>query len=202
MRRRPLIIIGAGGHGRVVSEVASLNGYREIAFLDDRLIGNESVIGKISDFKAYIDTADFFVAVGDNRVRRSMFMMLSDNHAELVTIVHPNAVVSPTASVGRGVVVMAGAVINAGAKIGDGVIVNTCCSVDHDGELGAFCHVAVGAHLAGTCRIGENTFIGAGVTVINNIALCKDCTIGAGAVVIENIEERGTYVGVPARRLR
>lgn len=96
---------------------------------------------------------------------------------------------------------MAGVVINNAAKIGNGVIVNTCSSVDHDCKISDFVHISVGAHLAGTVTVGNRTMIGAGTTVINNITIGEDVAVGAGAVVIREIEEKGTYVGVPARKI-
>ena len=91
--------------------------------------------------------------------------------------------------------------INAGANIGRGVIINTCSSVDHDCVIGDFCHIAVGAHLAGTAAVGAQTLIGAGAAVINNLTVAADVTVGAGAAVIGHITETGTYVGVPARKV-
>ena len=96
---------------------------------------------------------------------------------------------------------MAGAVINPGVGIGKGCIINTCSSVDHDCDVGDYVHIAVGSHLCGTVSVGDGTWIGAGATVINNVFICSDCMIGAGAVVVNDIQESGTYVGVPARRI-
>lgn len=199
---KKLIIIGAGGHGRVVADVAeSLGIYNEIAFLDDdsgKDVSPYKVVGKINDFADFIPEYDFFVAVGSNSFRKDMVTRLSENSANLVSIVHKNATVGSGVEIGVGSVVMAGAVINNRAKLGKGVIVNTCASVDHDCEIGDFCHISVGAHIAGTVNIGNGVFICAGATVINNVSICGDCIIGAGAVVIKNIETAGTYMGVPA----
>ena len=92
--------------------------------------------------------------------------------------------------------------IHPGAVIGDGCIINTCASVDHDCVLEDFVHIAVGAHVAGTVSIGAGTWIGAGATVSNNLQICGGCMIGAGAVVIKSITESGTYVGVPAEKIK
>ena len=119
----------------------------------------------------------------------------------MATLVHPNAVVADDVVLGVGTVVMAGAVINPGTKIGKGCIINTCSSVDHDCEVNDYVHVSVGSHLCGTVFVGSKTWIGAGTTVSNNVVICSDCMIGAGAVIINDIKERGTYVGVPARRI-
>ena len=199
---KKLIIIGAGGHGRVVADIAeSLGIYNEIAFLDDDLSKDVSpykVVGRIDRFSDYVSGCDFMVAVGSNSFRRELINRLSENGANLVSLVHKNAVVGSGVEIGLGTVVMAGAVINNRAKLGNGVIVNTCASVDHDCVIGDFCHISVGVHIAGTVNIGNEVFVCAGATVINNVDICGGCVIGAGAVVIKNIETAGTYLGVPA----
>ena len=97
---------------------------------------------------------------------------------------------------------MAGAVINPDTKVGKGVIVNTSCSIDHDCLIGDYAHIAVGAHLCGSVRVGNNAWVGSGATIINNIEICSESFIGAGAVVVKNLLDAGTYVGVPARRIK
>lgn len=96
---------------------------------------------------------------------------------------------------------MAGAVINPYARIGEGCIINACASIDHDCIVGNFAHISVGAHLAGTVHLGDGVWMGIGSAVSNNLRICGDCVIGAGAIVIHDIDEPGTYIGVPARRL-
>lgn len=196
-----LLIIGASGHGKVVADIARLNGYQEIAFLDDdsevRHCGQYPVIGASSDVRN-ID-GDVIVAIGNAKIRRRIQQSIDSER--IVTLIHPSAVVSGT-QIGLGTVVMAGAVINPGAVIGEGCIINTSSSVDHDCWVGNYVHVAVGAHVAGSVEIGDETWIGAGATVSNNVTICTGCMIGAGAVVVNSIEVSGTYVGVPARRMR
>lgn len=199
--KKKLLIIGAGGHGRAAADIARLNGYH-VRFLDDSNRENAHVIGKVSDYRQYLADYCFFVAIGDNRTRKTIMEELMANAAEMVTLIHPAAVVAADVSLAQGSVVMAGAVINTGAKIGKGVIVNTCSSVDHDCIVDDYVHIAVGSHLAGTVHVGALTLIGAGATVINNLQICAECIIGAGGVVIRNIEKKGTYVGVPVRWIR
>ncbi len=200
--RKKLVILGAGGHGRVCAEIASLTGYEEIVFLDDGEPQYVAVAGKISDLNRYIDDHDVFVAVGRNSLRRAIFESAGAAGADFATLIHPSAVVSPSASIGRGTVVVAGAVINCFAQVGDGVIINTCASVDHDCRIGDFAHVAVGARVAGIADIGEDVFLGAGSTVIQCRTVCPGCVIGAGAAVVCDITESGTYVGVPAKKIK
>ncbi len=197
MNRRRLIIIGAGGHGRVMEDVAGLSGYTDIAFLDDKL----PVLGKVKDFVRYVTASDFFVAIGDNAVRERIFTELSEHHATIVKLLHPKAVIADGVTIGAGTAVMAGAVINPGVRVGDGVIVNTCSSIDHDCTIEAFTHISVGAHLAGTVHTGRRTFVGMGANIIHQVTICADCVIGAGTAVVKDIDERGTYVGVPAKRI-
>ena len=194
-----LIIIGAGGHGKVAMDIAQIIGYDDVCFLADNDAPDMNVVGRVSDFDRFADSCDFFVAVGNNSARARIQNEISAKSGNIINLIHPNAFVSSMAKLGLGVIIMAGAVVNADAVLGDGVIVNTCASVDHDCTVGDFAHVSVGAHLAGTVMVGEKTFIGAGATVINNISICDGCTIGAGAVVVKNITEKGTYVGVPAK---
>ena len=200
-RMRRLAIIGAGGHGKVIADIARKNGYREIIFLDDNedvhQCGGYPVVGKSSAAED-ID-ADVIVAVGDTNIRKQIMESISED--KLVTLIHPDATVAEDVTVGRGTVVMAGAVINPGAVIGAGCIINTCSSVDHDCNVGDYVHIAVGSHLCGTVTVGRETLIGVGATVINNIHITSNCIIGAGAVVINNITEKGVYVGVPTRKI-
>ena len=200
-----LIIIGASGHGKVCADIAlKLQKYDEILFLDDDKNIKECmgfpVVGKSTDAEQYINEADFFVAIGNGKIRKKVTEQLKDMKANVTTLIHPMAVVGSCVTIGRGTVVMAGAVVNPDSNIGQGCIINTCASVDHDCKLEDYVHVSVGAHVCGTVEIGEGTWIGAGATVKNNVNICNDCMIGAGAVVVKDIEEAGTYVGVPARR--
>ena len=202
---KKLIIIGAGGHGRVVADIAALNGYDDIAFLDDADIsvcGEYPVIGKINERKDMYHDAEYVVAIGNNHVRANFCSWLKEKGARLATLIHPRSAIAQSVRIGIGTVVMAGAVVNPYAVIGDGVILNTCSSVDHDSYVGDYSHISVGAHLCGSVKVGEKVFAGAGSTVINNISVCDDAILGAGTVVINDINETGTYVGVPAEKIK
>lgn len=200
-----LMIIGAIGYGKVVADIAIRRGYTEIAFLDDNELIKEClgypVVGKTCEVTEYSDY-DFFVAIGNPITREDKMNILIENKLNVITLIHPDAVIARDVSVGIGSVIMAGVVINSDSKIGRGCIVNTGASVDHDDIVDDYVHLAVGSHLAGTVHIGKKTWIGAGAIVSNNIDVCADCMIGAGAVVIRNIDTAGTYVGVPATKIR
>jgi len=198
-----LVIIGASGHGKVVADIAQLNGYKEIIFLDDdtnlKRNGIYAVVGTTKDIDKYKDH-HFIVGIGNNAIRARIIDQLEEKNALIVTLIHPSAVIDKTVHIEKGTVVMANTVINADACIGRGCIINTCSSVDHDCVIGDYVHVSVGAHIAGTVSIGERAWIGAGATINNNVSICGNCIIGAGAVVIKKIEESGTYIGVPAKQ--
>ena len=197
-----LTIIGASGHGKVVADIARLNGYDEIEFLDDDPALHECagypVVGN-SDMASDVDS-DVFVAIGNASIRRRVMEGLDEK--SFPTLVHPSASIAGSATLGAGTVVMAGAVVNPDATVGRGCIVNTCASVDHDCVVGDYVHVAVGAHLCGTVSVGDGTWVGAGATVSNNLSVCAGVTIGAGATVVSDVGEPGTYVGCPAKPMR
>ena len=197
-----LTIIGASGHGKVVADIATHCGYNQIEFLDDNDAVTQCscwpVMGK-TDKVSEIDN-DLFIAIGNASIRKRFMEQFASKH--FVTLVHPDAVIARSVWIGVGTVVMAGTVINSDTKIGNGCIINTCSSVDHDCSVADFVHISVGAHLCGTVRVGDSTWVGAGATVSNNVDICEKCIIGAGTVVIKDIHEPGTYVGVPARKIK
>lgn len=203
---KKLVIIGASGHGKVVADIAEhLHKYEEIFFLDDNDSLTECmgypIIGKSDRIKGYVNDADFFVAIGDAKIRKKVMHQLQEINASIPALIHPAAVIGSHVTIGKGTAVMAGAVINPESVIGKGCIINTCASVDHDCQIDDYVHVAVGAHVCGTVNVGESTWIGAGAIVKNNVNVCGKCMIGAGAIVVKDIEKIGAYVGVPARRM-
>lgn len=202
---KSLIIVGAGGHGKVVADIAFKVGYENIIFFDNNDGIKECVdfpvLGK-SDMTEKYKSWDFFVAISNADRRQEISKILNEKECNIVSLIHPNAVISRRVKVGKGTVVMAGAVINSDAVIGNGCIINTASSVDHDCVVEDYAHISIGAHLAGTVYIGKKTWIGAGATVSNNIRICGECMVGAGTVVIKDIDEKGTFVGIPARKIK
>ncbi|MDK2811708.1 MAG: hypothetical protein PWR27_2417 [Petroclostridium sp.] len=201
-----LIIIGASGHGKVVADIArKMNKWQSIAFLDDdesiKISMGLEVIGKTADAFTYKDEADFFVAIGNNAIREKVQEMLIEEGLNVVSLVHPSAVIGTDVEVGIGTAVMAGVVINISTRIGKGCIINTSSSLDHDNVLEDYVHVSPGASLAGTVRVRKGSWLGIGSVVSNNVNICSGCKVGAGAVVVKDITEPGTYVGVPVRKI-
>lgn len=198
---KPVIILGAGGHARVIADILSTSGNQVLGFLDDvKPAGKDGVLGVISDAVKYRETAVFVVAVGDNAAREELAQKFS-GQLRFARAVHPRAVIAKDVNIGEGSVIMAGAVVNPGARIGAHCIVNTSASVDHDCVVEDFAHISPGARLAGNARLGRGSWLGAGGILINGVAVCGGCIIGAGGVVIHSLEVPGTYVGVPVRRI-
>ena len=200
-----LLIIGAGGHGKVVADIAlKMDRWDYIAFLDDNediktSMGIE-VIGKSADMYRYIKDYDIFVAIGTNEMRKIIQEKLEIRGANIPVLIHPEAVIGREVEIGVGTVIMAGVVVNCCTTIGKGCIINTGATIDHDNLIEDYVHISPGVHTAGAVRIGKGTWLGIGSIVSNNITITSGCTIGAGAVVVKNIGKSGTYVGIPARR--
>lgn len=192
-----LIIVGAGGHGKVIADTAVKLGYTEICFVDDNVtesIPGFPVIGTTGDIEALDDgKTDFVIGVGNNKSRRSIAERCS---VKWTSLIHPCAVVGTNVSIGCGTVVMAGAVINTCTSIGKHCIINTGSIVEHDNIIEDFVHISPGVTLSGTVLVGEGAWIGTGTSVINNVSICKEAIVGVGSVVIRSIEEKGTYYGL------
>ena len=193
---KKVIVIGAGGHGRVIADIIALSGDVVLGFLDDKYpseFPNITILGKLKDIDQYKQEASFIVGIGDNQTRKKIMESMN----VVYTAIHPTAVIASDVRIGEGTVVMANAVINTGSKIGKGVIVNTAATVDHDNILASYVHISPGAHLGGTVNIGSETWIGIGAIVSNNIDICERCVVGAESLVLKNIFQSGIYFGVP-----
>ena len=202
---KSLVIVGAGGHGKVIADIAKKTGYEEIIFLDDdpntQKCGNYLVKGTVGDAEKYSDY-EFVVGIGNCELREKIQNELELKNFHIVSMIHPSSVIAEDVNILPGCVLVAGSVVNSGAVIGKGCIVNTCSSVGHDCKISDFVHVAAGAHVAGTVEIGKRTWVGAGSTIVNNVTVCEDVLIGAGGVVTKDITEHGTYVGVPVKKIK
>lgn len=202
---RTLAILGAGGHGKVVADCAELTGWEEIHFYDDAwpdkdrdehwpVLGN--TLGLLERASQY---AGVFVAIGDGRRRCERIDQLHRQGARVVTLIHPNAVVSRYAVLGMGSVMVAGAVINAFAHTERGCVINTAATVGHDCTLGIGVHVAPGANIAGNVVIGDHAWVGIGARIIQGLQVGAGAIIGAGATVVDHVPAGVTVVGTPAR---
>lgn len=191
-----VVILGAGGHARVIADIIEACGDEVTAFLDDDPKA-QLRSGKIGDYVRY-EKSEFIIGIGDAAVREK----LSELPVKWYTAVHPSAIISKSAKICEGTAVMPCAVINSGAYVGKHCIINTSAVVEHDDTVEDYAHISVGVKLGGTVHIGKSTWVGIGATVRNNIDICGGCMIGAGAVVTDNIREKGQYVGLPAGKVK
>lgn len=205
------VIIGAGGHGRVVLDILLHEGrYQVVGFLDS----NESLHGRRIDGVQVLGSIDLLpelkeaglegaiVAVGDNGTRRSFCDQAHRVGTELINAIHPSANIASNVNLGRGVVVAAGALVCAHCQIGDAVILNTGCIVDHETLIGTCCHICPGAKLAGRVTVESAAVIGIGATVVQRVRVGHDAIVGAGTVVLQDVAPMTTVAGVPAREVK
>ncbi|MGV2989280.1 acetyltransferase [Vibrio sp. E150_011] len=200
-------ILGASGHGKVVAEIAELNGYRNISFFDDRWpnltsVEHWAVSGDTNTLLANVKEYDItIVAIGHNTTRCAKQRELSQAGAVFDVIAHPRATLSEHATIGAGSVVMANAVVNPFSCIGASCIINTGSTVDHDCKLAEGVHISPGANLAGGVEVGESSWIGIGSQVNQLVVIGREVIVGSGSTVINNVPSFQTVVGTPAHAL-
>lgn len=206
----PVIVYGSGGHAKVVVDILQLMGIEIAAVLDD---DPDKAGGTFVELPVYLPqdylkpsrrkkVRQAIVAIGDNRTRQERAALLTGLGYQLVTAVHPHAVIAATAVLGAGTVAMAGVIVNSGARVGENVILNTGCTVDHDCRVGHGAHVSPGVHLGGNVTIGDRAHVGIGACVLPGVCIGPDAIIGGGAAVIHDVLPGVTAVGVPARMIR
>lgn len=199
-----LYVFGAGGHAKVVISALNANGLKVMGIFDDntelhgKKVMGVPVLGTFNDSRKF-NVKKAIIGIGLNSIRQKVS---NDYNYNWITVIHPNAVIDPTVTIGKGTAIFPGAVINADAVIGDHVIVNTGTVIEHDCKVGHFSHICPGSVLAGAVQIGESTLIGTGTKVVPGIKIGNLCTLGAGAVVTKNIPDFSTAVGVPAEVIK
>ena len=205
---KKVVIIGAGGHAKVIADMIEKSGDEIVGFLDDNkkkgttIIKEYKVLGDFNNrFPLAIANSDyeFIIAIGDNKKREEIS---HSPNLKFYTAIHPSAQIGLDVEIKEGTVIMANACINSSAKIGKHCIINTGAIIEHDNIIEDFVHISPNVALGGTVKIGKNTHVGIGSIIKNNITICENCKIGAGAVVVKDIKEEGTYVGVPAKGIK
>lgn len=204
MAGRRFIVIGAGGHSKVVIATIEAAGDIVLGLLDDNTARHgEQVLGRPILGSITPDMipsgAVVVLAIGANLDRQRAAARLP---AAFASVVHPSAVVHPSVTIGEGTVIFAGAIVQPDTTIGSHVIVNTAASIDHDNRIGAFAHVAPGAHLSGTVTVGEGALIGIGSAVIPGMNIGAWATVGGGSAVVHDVPVAAVVGGAPAKELR
>jgi len=206
--RCKVVIIGAGGHAKVIIDILKSNPAFEIIGCTDRIgdrkvsgipvLGDDSVLPKL--YEEGIRHA--IVAIGGNSLRHKLAKYAVEAGFELINAVSPFAYVADSVVLGCGIAIMPGAIINAEASIGNNSIINTGASIDHECNIGETCHIAPGCSISGNVTVGEGTFLGTGSKVIDGVTIGSWSTLGSGAVVVKNIPSYCLAVGVPAKVIK
>ncbi|HEV8291058.1 MAG TPA: NeuD/PglB/VioB family sugar acetyltransferase, partial [Tepidisphaeraceae bacterium] len=206
-----VLIIGAGGHGRVVLDVLrSIGKFHVVGFIDADAgksgaeVMGIPILGPIHLLQKLRkqDVRGAIVAIGDNRIRRTYADQVLESGLELITAIHPSAVISQTAKIGRNVLIAPGAIVGTEATIADDVIINTGAVVDHECQISRAAHIAPAAALAGRVEVGEGAFIGIGAKIVPCMKIGANAIGGAGAVVLEDVPAGATVAGVPAKIIK
>jgi sugar O-acyltransferase (sialic acid O-acetyltransferase NeuD family) len=203
----PVIVIGGGGHAKVLVSTLLLQHRKVLGFVDPKPslppllgiahLGDDSVI-----FLHPPGQVRLVNGVGsiDSRVlRQTVYEKFRERQYILETVIHPSAVMAPDVHIAEGVQVMAGGVVQPGSRLGENVIINTGARVDHDCSIDAHAHIAPGVTLSGNVHIGKGAHIGTGATIIQGVEVGASSIVGAGAVVVDDVPPGVTVVGVPAR---
>lgn len=202
---RKVILIGYSGHAYVAYGIFRTAGADVFAYCDAQekeynpfglqYLGTESSDEALNAFHEN----DFFISIGNNRIRRAVFESLAQKGRYPVNAVHASAIICPSSQIEKsGVMISAGAVINPLSRVGKGVICNTGCIIEHECAISDFAHIGPGAVLCGNVTVGENTFVGAGAVVRQGIKIGSNVMVGAGSVVVKDIPDNSTVMGCPA----
>lgn len=201
-----LYIYGASGHGKVVADIALACGLHVQGFIDDAKssLGRAALgIPVLGGFEWLTSREQFkfcvVLGIGDNLARRRVAERCKRHDIPLITLIHPSAVISPSAILGNGTVVMARVVVNPDAVVGAGVILNTGAIVEHDCKVGNSAHLSPGSAMGGASSLGENSWLGMGAAIIQGVSVGEGCVVGAGGVVIHDLPDNVVAVGIPAR---
>jgi sugar O-acyltransferase (sialic acid O-acetyltransferase NeuD family) len=203
--KKPVILIGYSGHGLVVADILLRSGQVIAGYCDmnEKSYNPFGIdyLGSEDDMFENNPDCLFFVAIGDNRIRRRVQEKLQSKGFESANAIHPSAVIGADVHLGKGVLICPQVVINPAARIADGVILNTGSIVEHECQIADFCHIAPGAVLCGNVSVAQDTFVGARSVVIQGLTIGAGVTIAAGSVVISDIEAGARVAGVPAKQL-
>jgi sugar O-acyltransferase (sialic acid O-acetyltransferase NeuD family) len=206
-----MVIIGGGGHAKVLISVLRKLPWTIVGYTDRRdagvllgthWLGTDEVLTSLLAERPGCAALVGIGKVDAGSVRAEVQQRVAGLGFALPVVISPQAVVNEGLTLGAGTMVFDGAIVNSGASVGAACIINTGSIVEHDCVLGADVHIGPGATVSGGSRVGEHSMIGAGATVIHGVSICGGCLIGAGAVVTKDLVQAGVYAGVPVRRIR
>lgn len=202
---KKLIIIGNGGHSQVVQSVVKQTKQFQLLEVWDDIFQEDKIISGIrykplSTHRVISSEAiRYFIAIGDNPIRRRIEKKLNLSVSDYATIIHPKAIVDEQSTIKEGSLIMANAVIQTNSVIGYHSIINTSAVVEHDTVIGNFVHVAPNATITGNCSLADYVFLGANGVLVPNINIGKNSVIGAGSVVTRSIPQNVVAYGNPAK---
>lgn len=206
---KPVIVIGNGGHAKVLTEILLLNKQTIIGFTTPKKEINPYHLPYLGDDNCIFNYASSEVllvnglgSTENTNLRKQLYNQFSSVGYTFSQVIHPRAIVSSYASLGEGVQIMAGTIIQPFTKIADNTIVNTKTSIDHDCIIGSHCHIAPGSVLSGGVEIGDSTHIGTGSTIIQGIKIGEHVLVGASSLVLKNVPNHTTVYGIPAKEVK
>jgi len=212
MAKKKIILIGGGGHCKVViSILKKLDTFEIVSIVDnyksESFISGIKIIGTDDDLKDIYKSGvhNALITVGsvkDNTKRYKLFNMVKEIGFKFPVIISHKAVVDESVKIEEGSVIMPGGIINIDSSIGKNCIINTSAIIEHDCAIGDHCHIAPGVHISGAVNIGKLSFIGIGAIIIQGIKIGKNVIIGAGSVVIKDIPDNVIAVGNPAKIIK
>ena len=208
--KKPLVLVGGGGHCKSVIEAAESVGYCILGVLDmpeevGKTILSTKVIGTDDDIPAYVDKAEFVITVGfikNPATRIKLYNKVKEAGGKLATVIASTAHVSKYAEIGEGTVVLHQAFVNADAKVGCNVILNNFVNIEHDAVIGDQCHISTGVMVNGGVIIGKSTFIGSQSVVNQSVVVGNNVVVASGSVIHKSIEDAGLYAGNPIKRIQ
>lgn len=208
--KQKVAFLGAGSHADAVLPILDLLHYDFVGFFDDKDIETHDgypILGKLSDVISCLENKQIdrvFVTIGDNEKRKEIFNdVAKDYYDHILNIISPQAtVLTPDSIKGRGIFIGYGAFVGSKVELNDNSIVNTGAIIEHHTKIESHCNITPNATLNGFVHLGECVYMGSGSVTIQMINIAPHTTIGAGAVVVKHIEEAGTYVGVPAKKIK
>ena len=208
---RDLVIVGAGGLGReTVALIRDINQHNPewnfIGFIDEKESGHTvegyKILGDLEFLLSMPEKPDVAIAIASAKVRKRIVSVLKEKGFQFPSLIHPSVSIGPGVSFGEGCIICRGGMYTTNIQMGNFCISNLNCTYGHDTQVGNFVSIMSHTAIAGDVYVGDGCYFGLHCTVINLTKIAENCTFGAGSVVVRDIAETGTYVGVPAKRIK